>query len=430
MKKITIAITLILGVLASCNRWEEPEFVAPVYDGPAANKTIADIKAMHASLGTGAQDSICRYDEQFIVKAVVVSSDEGGNCYKYITIQDETGGIEISIDRSSLYNDFPVGQTIYLNCAGLIVGDYHNKYQIGWKYNGSVGRIHPTAISRYISKDGLPDLNNPLVARPIEVTGNSELISENVNCLVRINGCRFAAADNGLPLADNDFSTDRTITVNGVSIVVRTSNYAYFRNTLIDASKEYCLYGILGIYNKDYQLTLRTKDDIQMASAQQDELLADLTFDENSFTSGGWSQYPDNQSWIYNSFSGDNFMVHFNDNSSTGCDDWLISPELDLGDVSRAELFLDHKINVGGSPATYYQVYYSTTYTGGAFNESDWTAFSPNLNNYPIDFALSNALSLSNIGNKKFRIALRYHRNAVVEGSRWSVRGVKIKRPQ
>ena len=430
MKKITIAITLILGVLASCNRWEGPEFVAPVYDGPAANKTIADIKAMHASLGTGAQDSICRYDEQFIVKAVVVSSDEGGNCYKYLTIQDETGGIEISIDRSSLYNDYPVGQTIYLNCAGLIVGDYHNKYQVGWKYEGSVGRIHPTALPRYISKDGLPDLKNPLIARPIEVTGNNELTAENVNCLVRINGCRFSATDNGLPLADNDFSTDRTITINGISIVVRTSNYAYFRNTIIDASKDYCLYGILSIYNKDYQLTLRTKDDIQSAVTYEDELLADLTFDNNSFTTGGWSQYPDNQSWIFNSFSGDNFMVHFNDNSASGCDDWLISPELDLGDVSTAELYLDHKINVGGSPATYYQVYYSTTYNGGAFNESDWHAFSPNLNYYPIDFALSNALSLSDIGNQKFRIALRYHRNAAVEGSRWSVRGVKIQKPQ
>ena len=76
MKKISIILTIIVAILAGCNRWEEPEFTAPVYDGPAANKTIADIKAMHQSLGTGRQDSICRYDEQFIVKAVVVSSDE------------------------------------------------------------------------------------------------------------------------------------------------------------------------------------------------------------------------------------------------------------------------------------------------------------------------------------------------------------------
>ena len=413
-------------VMAGCNRWEEPEFNPPVYNGPAANKTIADIKAMHPSLGNGTQDSICHYNEQFIVKAVVVSSDQGGNCYKYLTIQDETGGIEIAIDRSSLYNDYPVGQTVYLNCAGLIVGDYHNKYQVGWVYQGSVGRIAPADLSRYLSKDGFPDLNNPIVAHPIEIKNNSDLTAENVNCLVKIDACRFDAADNGLPLANNDFTTDRVVTFNGASLTVRTSNYAYFRNTLIDASKEYTLYGILGVYNSTYQLTLRTKDDIQLYTAPQIETLANLTFDENSFTSGGWSQYPDNQSWKYQAYNGDKFLYH--NSTSTACDDWLISPEISIDDMSGALLYLDHQNNVGGSLATYYQVYYSTTYSGGAFNESDWTAFNPNLNIYPNSFALSNGLDLNAIGNQKFRIALRYHKSGSVDGTRWAVRGVKVMR--
>lgn len=428
MKKITIIAILIAAVLSGCNRWEQPEFKAPVYNGPAANKTIADIIAMHPSLGTGAQDSICHHGETFIVKAVVVSSDEGGNCYKYLTIQDETGGIEIAIDRSSLFNDYPVGQTIYLNCEGLIVGDYHNKPQVGWVYEGSVGRIAPVALSRYIQKDGLPDQNNPLVANPIEIRDANDLTAENVNCLVKINGCKFSPSDDGLPLAGNDYSTDRVITFNGVSVTIRTSNYAYFRNTLIDASKEYCLYGILSIYNKDYQLTLRTKEDIQEASVAHDEVLADLTFDANSFTTGGWSQYPDNQSWKFQAYGGNNFIYH---NIATGtCDDWLISPEMNLGDLSNALLYLDHQNNVGGSPATYYQVYYSTTYSGGAINESEWTAFNPNLNNYPSSFGLSNGLDLSAIGNQKFRIALRYHKHATVDGTRWAVRGVKVIRQE
>jgi hypothetical protein len=424
MKKKTLFAIIVCMALAGCNRWEAPEFEVPVYDGPAANKTIADIKAMHTSLGTNTQDSICRYDEQFIVKAVVVSSDEGGNCYKYLTIQDETGGIEIAIDRSSLYNDYPVGQTIYLNCAGLIVGDYHNKYQVGWIYDGSVGRIAPVALPRYISKDGVPDPDNPLVAHPIEIKDANDLTAENVNCLVKIDGCRFSPAEDGLPLANNDFSTDRVITFNGTSVTVRTSSYAYFRNILIDASKEYCLYGILSIYNKDYQLTLRTKDDIQTASSSQEVVLADLTFNENSLTTGGWSQSPNNDSWKYQTYNGNNFLYH--NVSGTECDDWLISPEMDLGSLSGAMLYLDHQNNVGGSPATYYQVYYSTTYSGGDFNPGEWTAFNPNLNNFPSSFGLSNGLDLSAIGNQKFRIALRYRKSGSVDGTRWAVRGVKV----
>lgn len=426
MRKTHIFAAISILLLFGCNRWEDPEFVAPVYDGPAANKTIADIKAMHPSLGTGSQDSICRFDETFIVKAVVVSSDQGGNCYKYITVQDETGGIEISIDRSSLYNEYPVGQTVYINCAGLIVGDYHNKYQIGWKYNGSVGRIHPTALHRYISKDGMPDLDNPLVAKPIEIAGPDDLSGENVNCLVRINGCRFSSEAHGQPLASNDFTVDHPITVNGASVVVRTSNYANFRNTIIDATKEYCLYGILSIYNRDYQLTLRTKDDIQESVVQEESTLAELSFDENSFSTGGWTQYPDNQSWKYQSYSGSNFMYHAN--SSQQCDDWLISPEITIQDIGKALLYIDHQNNVGGSPASYYQVYYSTTYDGGAFSEADWTAFSPNLNYYPSSFGLSNALAIGNVGSNKFRIALRYRVDGTAAGTRWAVRKVKITR--
>lgn len=413
------------ALFAGCNRWEDPEFKAPVYTGPAANKTIADIKAMHPSLGTGAQDSICHHGDTFIVKAVVVSSDEGGNCYKYLTIQDETGGIEIAIDRSSLFNEFPVGQTVYLNCEGLIVGDYHNKYQVGWVYEGSVGRIAPVAVPRYLSKDGIPDPNNPLVAHPIEVNSANDLTAENVNCLVKIDHCKFSPEDDGLPLANNDFSTDRVITFNGTSITVRTSSYAYFRNILIDASKEYCLYGILSIYNKDYQLTLRTKDDIQMsAPVPEPEILALLTFDANSFTTGGWSQYPDNQSWKFQAYGGSNFMYH--NTSSVTCDDWLISPEISIDELGDAMLYLDHQNNVGGSPATYYQVYYSTTYNGGAFNESDWTLFNPNLNIFPSSFGWSNGLSLSPVGNQKFHIALRYHKHSAADGTRWAVRGVKV----
>jgi len=426
MKKTTIFAILIAAILFGCNRWEAPELQIPVYDGPPANKTIADIKAMHPSLGTGSQDSICHYDEQFIVKAVVVSSDEGGNCYKYLTIQDETGGIEIAIDRSSLYNDYPVGQTVYLNCAGLIVGDYHNKYQVGWVYEGSVGRIAPVDLPRYLSKDGLPDMNNPLVANPIEINDANDLTAENVNCLVKINACKFDFADHGLPLADNDFTTDRNITFNGTSVTVRTSNYAYFRNTLIDATKEYCLYGILSVYNSTYQLTLRTKNDIQSSSASQAESLAEYTFDANSFTSGGWSQNPDNQSWKFQAYGGNNFVYH--NASSAECDDWLISPEMNFGDLSNVILNLDHQNNVGGSPATYYQVYYSTTYNGGDINPSEWTAFNPNLNVYPSAFGLSNALDLSVIGNQKFRIALRYRKNGSVDGTRWAVRGVNVYR--
>lgn len=431
-KTIIFACYAVMALIfVNCNRWQEPEFQVPVYSGPAANHTIADIKAKHTVMGTGAQDSICRWDEPFIVKAVVVSSDQGGNCYKYMTIQDETGGIEISIDRSSLYNDYPVGQTVYLDCRGLIVGDYHGKHQIGWKYVGSVGRIHPAALDNYIHKDGMPDPNHPFVASPIEVTGKTELTAENVNCLVRINGCNFKSSDNGKPLATNDMTMDRAVFINGDSVVVRTSNYANFRSITIDASKKYCLYGILSVYtsgNKQtYQLTLRTKEDIQTAHISETILVKDIALDNNCFTSGGWSMYPENNAWLNASSYGSQFVFHME--TTEACDDWLISPAITLNELTNTFLRLDHS-NIITSQPDYYQVYYSTTYQGGAFNESDWVAFNPNLNDFQSDFSLSNNLDMSAVGSNTFRIALRYHKYGMANGSRWAIRSLKFYQTQ
>lgn len=429
-KNLTINIFGILFLVltfSACNHWEGPEFQTPVYDGPAANHTIADIKAMHPNLGTGSQDSITTWDEPFIVKAVVVSSDQGGNCYKYLTVQDETGGIEISIDRSGIYNDYPVGQTIYIDCRGLIVGDYHNKYQIGWKYNGSVGRIHANALDRYLHKDGLPDLSHPFVANPIVVTGANELTADNVNCLVKIDGCTFDSKYHGQQLADNDFTLDREVYIGGQTVIVRTSNYANFRNIVIDANKQYCLYGILSVYNSEYQLTLRTKEDVQFASTVENVLVKELTFNANSLSSGEWMLSPNNDSWKYQTMSGNEFVYH--NTSSANCDDWLISPEITINDLSGVLLYLDHQNTVAGSLANYYQVYYSTTYQGGAFNESEWTAFNPNINYFPSSFDLSNALDASVIGSSTFRIALRYHKNGTPDGTRWAVRALKFYKP-
>lgn len=428
MKKniIFLSFAFVALLFASCNKWEEPEFVVPVYEGPAANHTIADIKAMHPMLGTGAQDSICRWDEPFIVKAVVVSSDQGGNCYKYMTVQDETGGIEISIDRTGLYNDYPVGQTVYIDCRGLIVGDYHNKYQIGWKYNGSVGRINQNALGRYIHKDGLPNPNHPFLANPIEVTGANQLSAENANCFVKIDGCMFDRKYDGQPLANDDITMDREVYINGATVIVRTSNYANFRSIVIDADKSYCLYGILSVYNSEYQLTLRTKEDVQFAYVPQETVLTNLTFNENFQTSGGWSTQGADNAWIYQVFNGNQFVYH--NAANAACDDWLISPAISISDLNNVTMVVDHQNNVAGSPATYYQVYYSTSYNGGAFNESDWTPFNPNITNYPSSFGPSNSIDASVINSPNFRIAFRYHKDGSAAGTRWSIRGLKFVR--
>ncbi|MCQ2273043.1 MAG: DUF5689 domain-containing protein [Bacteroidales bacterium] len=423
MKKINLYLLVfaaLVSVLSSCKKWEAPELQEPQYTGKKANKTIADIKALHQL--DNAPDSIKPLSgNYFIVDAVVVSSDEGGNCYKYITIQDETGGIEISIDQSSLFNEYPVGQVVYLNCDGLVVGDYSGKYQVGWIYNNSsIGRINYMMLSKYLSKDGFPSVDNikkySIDGEGIHVIkSNANLAESWGNCLCKIVGARFKSECHGKQLATNDLTCDRDL--DNFSITVRTSNYAKFRNIVIDANESYDLTGILSIYKGKYQFTLRTADDMQI---HQDPASTVMRFDENSMTSGGWFvAQGDESSWAYSANS--DALRH--NNSPIGaavCDDWLVSPVIN---PEHSTMVLTHKISAEGDPdPLHYQMYISTVYEGGAINPEDWTLVS--IGNYPNEFGESSEIA---IPSGPFRVAFRYVKtNAITSTAMWNLKSLKF----
>lgn len=436
MKKIyyiTVFMAFVIMCISSCKKWENPQFQEPVYSGKKANKTIADIKARQTQ--SGSIDSICQYSGQhFIVRAMVVSSDEGGNCYKYITVQDKTGGIEIGIDQNSLFNEYPVGQIVYINCDGLVVGDYHNKPQIGWIYENSIGRINYMMLNRYLSKDSLPDINKldqfSSCGGIFEINSDADVSDNLVNCLCTIKKAKFKSTCHGLQLASDLTNCDRDLS--NFTITVRTSNYAKFRNIIIDANKEYNLTGILSKYNNKYQFVLRTAEDIQAVGQdpgqpQETEVLVQgIGFDDNSFTTGGWTQST-TDAWTCKSSGTGYYMQHDPD---TMCDDWLISPEIY---IEQADCYLkvEHRLKENLSPDPnhmYYQIYYSTNYQEGTFNPDDWHAY--NVTVYPSNFGYSNALTPVPQGN--IRIAIRYNKqgSTAMGLDAWAIRKLNFYRTE
>lgn len=423
---ISLCLIALAVLITSCNKeYNEPEYKKPVFNYKA-NKTIADIKAMH-ELGSNTIDSICKWDETFIVEAVVVSTDEGGNYYKSMVVQDATGGIEIELDRTGLYNDFPVGQKVFLKCNGLVVGDYGNMYQMGWIYDGSVGRINAQFIDDYIFRSGLPSAKD--MPTPIEINNAGGLVPENVNRLVTLKNVVFDAEAQNQPFAGNDAVTNRSIaSINGNNVsnlVVRTSNYAKFRVTRVPSTP--CdLTGILTIYNSTYQLMLRVKEDIVVLPKYEEILLQNFTFDDNSLK-GEWKSYSSTGSdgWKFQKTSSDQFVYHLQ--ASDACEDWLVSPEITLNSIEELFVRLDHQNDIVGLQECF-QCYYTNDYTeGDSIDPSKWILFEPNVEQFPAEFTLSNPMKFQE-GFKpdKFRIAIRYHNPGDTPTSRWMIRSIKI----
>ncbi|MDR1758291.1 MAG: DUF5689 domain-containing protein [Bacteroidales bacterium] len=430
MKKNWYFIAVIVCFcFANCQKtWEEPEFNAPVSpyaDTTATFKTIAQMKALHV-LGTPPDSVPIKKNRNgeyyaYTIKGVVVSSDEGGNCYKYIVVQDETGGLEIPIDQTGLYNDYPVGQTIYVNCLGLVVGDYHNYYQMGWIYEGAVGRINAFAKNQYISKHGLP---NPNAVKPVEIKTAADLNDEHVGKLVTIKDGEFAEESKGKPLSYNDYITEHSFIFNGATVVVRTSNYAKFRTTPCPVGKG-DITGILTKYNSIYQLVIRTVKDLDFEVKPPTEALYSYIFDANSLVSGGWTVSDPASSTRWSFVNGS--MAHL-PMTNTACNDWLISPLFTFTPREKVMLYLYSQFDIGAGMQDWFKIYYSTTAQEGTFNEADWVPFSPNFSDFTASFAWTKGFDCSSIPQGSFRIALQYSTPSGKSAGRWYVKELKFEK--
>ena len=149
-----LAIAASLTLLSACREWQpvvtlnyqEAEGFVPV--------TTADMNALGDSISIAAllkkyspgSEKPVTIDEDLWIGGKVNSSDEAGNIYKSIFIQDETAGIEVKIGRYSLYNEYKPGQTVYVYLNGLTLGMY------GYK-TGSYGGNGMIQIGMYDPKN-------------------------------------------------------------------------------------------------------------------------------------------------------------------------------------------------------------------------------------------------------------------------------------
>lgn len=140
MKKVLFTLAA-LAALVSCQslkeEWQpvftfgdnEPAEFVPYTESTLPNfsgtfTTIKDLKAMY-------KNKPLELSGNTWIKGQVISSDVTGNVYRELYIQDETGGIDVKIGKSSLYSEFTLGQWVYVYCDNLTLGAYNGMPQLG-----------------------------------------------------------------------------------------------------------------------------------------------------------------------------------------------------------------------------------------------------------------------------------------------------------
>ena len=270
LKPVAIAL-LTAFAITSCVKDDD-------YDIPDPNgkKPLPDYSGQVVSFAnvlTKVTASVATYTADEAIEGYVISSDEGGNFYKKIYIQnaDKNQGLSVAIDKSGLYTEFPVGAKIQLRLKDLTTQLNNSAIEVGYgTYTApKSGRVSVGTMAEAIYKKHLFDTGErKTVAELAKVSNSIQEVSTDahVDQLITLKGVHFPTDAVGKTLYDKNNAlgnaTNYKLTdANGKTIIFRTSSYAKFKNEKVPAG-EVEVTGVLTKFNKDYQFMISNYADL------------------------------------------------------------------------------------------------------------------------------------------------------------------------
>lgn len=208
--------------------------------------------------------SLCRGSSYAITDDIsicgsVVANDRLGEFYKSIVIVDDSGGIEVSIDKHDIYLDLPLHSRITIFCSGLSLGRLGGKIELGAHPTGNypVDGISADQFSHYFKTEAsgantspvertigsltAADISSYVVFRNLHLTGeqhdawcateNGEWIdtthtledASGTTLPLRVNAeCSYA----GMPTPSSTFDIAGIVDYADGAYFLRISNYA------------------------------------------------------------------------------------------------------------------------------------------------------------------------------------------------------------
>ncbi|SDL54117.1 hypothetical protein SAMN05216273_102103 [Chryseobacterium taihuense] len=394
-------------------------------DNGLTQKTVAEIKQLATSpltLITG----------DFVLKAKVIANDKSGNLFKYIYVEDATGGIRVNIDKNDMFNDprFVVGKEVYIKLKNLYVGAVSGEIQLGSPFNGAVGRIAEADVYKYFF-----DSKKPTTAvTPTERT-ITQISAGDVGRWIKIKNLQFIAGDLEKVYAASAV-TNRTLEdCSGNKILLRTSNFANFAGQVIEAGKG-DVYGVLSVFNGTYQIWIT-----DVLGADLDDPRCDgsvyvplpVLYSEN-FAAGGF-----NADWTTVNVSGAQVWTTSNQGNGTNYyavmngfaggnnvnEDWLISKSVSLVGKTKAAVSFTSDVRYNGNAL---QVYATENYTGNPAT-TNWVLLPATLDTNSGafgDWVSSGNVDLSAFLGKNVRIAFKYT-STTSAAATWEIDDFRIK---
>lgn len=390
-----IMITIVTITVASCvdsDEYGTPPIADQVEPDITVNSSINAVKSAWNQNFTNNNELIHTFDSDIdlYLEAYVISSDYAGNSYKSLIVQDAPEspmhGIEILIDKTSLFETYDVGRKVYVKLDGLSVSydDGENNIDPG---NGTPGRY----ILGYLNGSRVDDIPPFLYTQHVLRSTTTETIvptlitvadfsQDNINTFVQIQDMQFAVGEIGRTYSGEDedmFDGFRNLfnCVDDSTAILQTSTFADFQLYVVPSE----VGTINAVLAKDFRaeffvLVINDPTNIEFTNTER----CDPLFNED-FESGmsAWTAYNvlGSQVWGIDTFGGGSrarmsgWAGGPQDN-----EDWLISPAIDLSGVTSATFSFDNLRRYNGPDV---EVLMATDYTGGdPTTDGTWTTLS------------------------------------------------------
>lgn len=283
MKRILPFLTLLF--FSACAPDEEHQIPEFETSSDLASRINTDLDAV---LGIFYQNEgeVVTFDRDLILEAYVVSSDEAGNFYKELVVQDKKenplAGINIKLNMTSYYQFYNFGRKVYINLKGLSLGETNGVPTLGVAEGKQIVNIPQSRISFHITRAAEVA---QIIPKKISAADFSDRME---NLYVKINDVQFNRLhinpENPSTYAseDNDeFDGERLVEscVGDFPFILSTSTYADFGALQLPTGSG----SVQGILTRDYYDDFYT---IYLNSPADIKFSANSRCDPREFTCG------------------------------------------------------------------------------------------------------------------------------------------------
>ncbi len=434
---LTPIFCLQLILFSACT--ESPEFylsdleIEEVNINPTSNITAVISAYKQSDLDIYTFDK----DDKTLISCYVISSDEAGNFYKTLVVQDleenPQNGLEIKLDKRSYYTKYNFGRKLYIKLAGLSITEINGKFVLGYQIQGVLGNIPLSLLDKFIVRS-LETAN--IVPQVIDL---EDFSSEMINRYVQLNVVQFLKTDLGKTFSSeayDKYNGERQIEQCGslARTYLFTSTYSNFKSYLLPTET----FGLRAVLSSDsfsgsVNLVLNNSEDLILTNDQRcDPILFQCA--DISLAGGRSVIYYENFEKVKNTLDIEkmdwrNINVNFGnekfrkrsrnentfvqisayDSNEYVMDVWLISPEIDLTVQNGVSVSFDTRSTFEkGSALT---AWFSSDYSGD-FHESNWHQLNANISIGSRDgsndiFLNSGAIQIACV-KEKIHLAFRY----------------------